>query len=290
MVCMPFMPPRTVRVVAVGPWDHAEVGYQDAVLLGTSCHLLKSQRCHVQDGNIVEAVVWECGPSQRHLIVDRVVAYALQRHLGQDTVVQGCAGLLDAAMAHRRAPSDSLALARRCAIVAAICTLARLSIHVPGSQHVAHCLCMEQRIQCGQMYVVCYFQHMVPKQGAGGRADQGGQAAALARQPAAQGRGRAAAERGRAPHRGVPPLPHPLIGGTAASNGDAADDTSRVARCLDPVDLLVQLEGSGGASFKLTCILIVVCCCIPKQGRASSGACAARLGVVRAPAASGISC
>lgn len=59
--------------------------------------------------------MWECGPSQRHLIADRVLAYALQRHLGPGAQVSGCSGLLDAAMLHRRAEPDSLPAARRCA-------------------------------------------------------------------------------------------------------------------------------------------------------------------------------
>ena len=60
--------------------------------------------------------MWECGPSQRHLIADRALAYALQRHLGPRTEVSGCAGLLDAAMLHRRAQPDSLPVARRYAL------------------------------------------------------------------------------------------------------------------------------------------------------------------------------
>jgi hypothetical protein len=69
-----------------------------------------------QAGNIVEAVVWECGPSQRHLIAGRALAYALQRHLGPGAQVSGCAGLLDAAMLHQRAQPDRLPAARRCAV------------------------------------------------------------------------------------------------------------------------------------------------------------------------------
>ena len=67
-----------------------------------------------QAGNIAEAVVWESGASKRHLIADRALAYALTRHLGQDTTVSGCAGLLDAAMTRRHASPDDLAAARRC--------------------------------------------------------------------------------------------------------------------------------------------------------------------------------
>lgn len=53
-----------------------------------------------------------------------------------------------------------------------------------------------------------------------------------------------------------PPLPHPLIGGGAsAANGSAGGKIGRVARCLEPVDVLVQLEGSGAmASHSNVCL------------------------------------
>ena len=68
----------------------------------------------VQDGNIAESVVWECGPSERHLIVDRIMLYALTRHLGSGCTVSGHAGLLDAVMHRRDAHPDEQANARRC--------------------------------------------------------------------------------------------------------------------------------------------------------------------------------
>ncbi len=50
-----------------------------------------------------------------------------------------------------------------------------------------------------------------------------------------------------------PPLPHPLIGGGgSAADGSSSGKAGRVARCLEAVDVLVQLEGSGAvASFRL---------------------------------------
>jgi hypothetical protein len=45
--------------------------------------------------------------------------------------------------------------------------------------------------------------------------------------------------RGTAP---LPPLPHPLAGGAARSGGG-------VARCLEPVEVLVTLESSGGGAW-----------------------------------------
>ncbi len=40
-----------------------------------------------------------------------------------------------------------------------------------------------------------------------------------------------------------PPLPHPLA--TANLGAAARGDLGRVPRCLEPLELLVQLEGSG---------------------------------------------
>ena len=67
----------------------------------------------MQDGNIAEAVVWQCGPSARHHAVDHVMLYALQRHLGSDSAVAGHASLLDAAMLQRDSHLDEQATARR---------------------------------------------------------------------------------------------------------------------------------------------------------------------------------
>ena len=40
-----------------------------------------------------------------------------------------------------------------------------------------------------------------------------------------------------------PPLPHPLAGGAGSVDGG-------VPRCLEPLELLVQLEGSGAADIE----------------------------------------
>ena len=67
----------------------------------------------MQDGNIAESVVWQCGPSERHHIVDHVMLHAMQRHLGSDCAVTGHASLLDAAMLQRGSHLDEQATARR---------------------------------------------------------------------------------------------------------------------------------------------------------------------------------
>ncbi len=67
----------------------------------------------VQDGSIAEAVVWQCGTSERHLIIDHVITYALKRHLGTACSVSGHAGLLDAATRQKGIHPDKQANARR---------------------------------------------------------------------------------------------------------------------------------------------------------------------------------
>ena len=72
-----------------------------------------SQLNAAQDGNIAESVVWQCGPSERHHIVDHAMLHALQRHLGSGCAVTGHASLLDAAMLQRDSHLDKQATARR---------------------------------------------------------------------------------------------------------------------------------------------------------------------------------
>lgn len=67
-----------------------------------------------QDGRILEAVAWQLSPAERHLIPDHVLQYALTRHLGGDGVrVRGCAGLLDRALAPAELPLERQLAAQR---------------------------------------------------------------------------------------------------------------------------------------------------------------------------------
>ena len=54
--------------------------------------------------------------SQRHLVLDHILDYALNRHLGQEVVhVSGSAGLLDPAITADSYPSEDQAASVRCA-------------------------------------------------------------------------------------------------------------------------------------------------------------------------------
>ena len=53
----------------------------------------------VQDGSISEAVAWECPPSQRHLIPDRILQLVLLKHLPTGVKLPPLAGLFDGCLA-----------------------------------------------------------------------------------------------------------------------------------------------------------------------------------------------
>jgi Nrap protein domain 3 len=77
-----------------------------------------------QDGKICEAVVWECGPGERHLIVDESASYALGRHLGPGTNVEAFCGALDAALVEEGSDANAGVQAGRWAATAAAARLA----------------------------------------------------------------------------------------------------------------------------------------------------------------------
>ena len=50
----------------------------------------------------------------------------------------------------------------------------------------------------------------------------------------------------------MPPLPHPLAGAANLEIERAVETgAARIPRCLEPVELLVQLEGSGGLTLPM---------------------------------------
>lgn len=103
----------------------------------------KSELRRFQDGKISEAVVWETTPSQRHLIVDNIVQYALQRHLPSGTRVSRCSGLLDEALNRKYSTGDDDVAATRLLEAAAarlskrLRTLDGLPLKIVGTQPLA---------------------------------------------------------------------------------------------------------------------------------------------------------
>ncbi len=66
-------PVAAMRLVDIGPGaDSGKAADAFRAFWGPKAELRR-----FQDGNIAEAVAWECGPSQRHLIVDRCGSVAL---------------------------------------------------------------------------------------------------------------------------------------------------------------------------------------------------------------------
>ena len=103
----------------------------------------KSELRRFQDGRISEAVVWETSPSQRHVIIDNIVQYALQRHLPSGTLVVGSSGAMDCALNRRHGSQDAdVAAVRLCeaAIVRLgkrLRTLDGLTLKIVGTQPLA---------------------------------------------------------------------------------------------------------------------------------------------------------
>lgn len=104
----------------------------------------KSELRRFQDGKICEAVVWDVPPSQRHLIVDAIVAHALGRHLPGGAAVTGTSGLVDAALRRKKGatPDADIVAARLCDAAATrlgkrLRSLDGLTLKIVGTQPLA---------------------------------------------------------------------------------------------------------------------------------------------------------
>ena len=74
----------------------------------------KAELRRFQDGAITEAVMWEGGgAAERHLVIDQIVTYILQRHLPAGTSVACHAGALDAALRRKHSSPEGDLQARR---------------------------------------------------------------------------------------------------------------------------------------------------------------------------------
>ncbi|KAL4542017.1 hypothetical protein Ndes2526B_g06504 [Nannochloris sp. 'desiccata'] len=132
-------PTHALRGVDIGPAaDSGAPAAQFRAFWGE-----KSELRRFQDGKISEAVVWETTPSQRHLIVDNIVQYALKQHLPSGTRVSRCSGLLDDALKRKSSTADDDVAATRLVEAAAarlgkrLRTLDRLPLQIVGTQPLA---------------------------------------------------------------------------------------------------------------------------------------------------------
>ncbi|GAB4820593.1 hypothetical protein N2152v2_007639 [Parachlorella kessleri] len=185
-------PTAALRAVDIGPpADQATAAKAFREFWGD-----RSELRRFQDGAICEAVVWECGPAERHLIPDRVVRYALQRHLPAGTTVAGFAGALDRALqrSKRVSPDFDVQAARLCEAATD-----RLSKQLRGLADVTLRVVSTQPLSAVSRHTAVFppLPHLL----AG------------------------------APHSALPPSPNPKA--------------PAVPRCLDPVEIICQLEGSG---------------------------------------------
>lgn len=148
----------------------------------------KAELRRFQDGNIAEAVVWECGPAERHTVVDQIAQYALQRHLPAGSSVVSQAGCLDSVLQSKHAEANAQILASR-QLDAAV---DRLSKQIRGLTNLTLKVVSTQPLSALSRHTAPFY-----------------------------------------------PLPHPLAGAGGAAG------VGRVPRCLEPAELLLQLEGSG---------------------------------------------
>lgn len=185
-------------------------------------------RCF-QDGRICEAVVWHCGPGERHHVPDLAVTTAAARHLPPGTTITGCSGALDCAFESLSTASASTSLP---------------SSSSPGQLPGSGGKHGKVKARGGALGST----HSTTAVVAAGAAAAARQVEAAAEKLGKQLRaleGMALKAIGFQPISAVTrqtcvffPDPHPLAGG-AAGAGD------EVARCLEPVEVLVQLESSG---------------------------------------------
>ena len=107
----------------------------------------KSELRRFQDGKISEAVVWEVSPSTRHVIVDAVLQYAVQRHLPPGTTISQPSSIIDSVLLRKQqqledAADADVAAVRLCEDAAArlskrLRTLDGLTLKIVGTQPLA---------------------------------------------------------------------------------------------------------------------------------------------------------
>jgi U3 small nucleolar RNA-associated protein 22 len=139
LVAARLNPTHALRGVDIGPAaDSGAPAAQFRAFWGE-----KSELRRFQDGKISEAVVWETTASQRHLIVDDIIEYALKRHLPAGTRVSRCSGLLDKALKRKLSTADDDVAATRLVEAAAarlgkrLRTLDGLPLKIVGTQPLA---------------------------------------------------------------------------------------------------------------------------------------------------------
>ena len=105
-------PTAALRTLDMGPSaDKADAARAFRAFWGEKAELRR-----FQDGAITEAVMWEGGgAAERHLVIDQIVTYILQRHLPAGTSVACHAGALDAALRRKHSsPEGDLQAGRMC--------------------------------------------------------------------------------------------------------------------------------------------------------------------------------
>lgn len=201
-------PTLALRLVDVGPpADDAAAAAKFRAFWGDAAELRR-----FKDGKISEAVVWGAGPGARHTIPDRIVSFAVGRHkpAGGSGAVRAVSGALDAVLRERaRGPEGEAEL------VAGI---------EPGPEDDDAFVSATRLLDSA-----------LEKLGRELRGLEGLALKVVGVLPLSP------STRHTAP---FPPRPHPLAGGPELL-ASLSQQQEGLARCLDPVDIMVQVENSG---------------------------------------------
>ncbi|KAF5838727.1 Nrap protein [Dunaliella salina] len=218
-------PTQALRLVDVGPAaDDAKAAAKFRAFWGEASELRR-----FQDGKISEAVVWPAAQGARHTIPDRVLEFAFARHRpanGPGTIL-GCSSVLDAALRAHDPYSSSMGPG--------------MGVQLSEAEDTDNVAITSARL----------IDAALVKLGKQLRSLEGLVLKVVGVQP------QSSAIRQTSP---CPPKPHPLASAATASAGSnkkkgAKGDVNggtpggfeggRLPRCLEPVDVLVQIENSG---------------------------------------------
>lgn len=218
-----------MRMVDIGPAADDKTGAAERF---RSFWGPKAELRRFQDGKISEAVVWECPPSDRHIIPDKIVAYVLSmRHL-----------------LHKAPPlphsSPSSAPREISASISTTCSCLDASLlQLPPGTSGAKSTALGSR---GGSATILDPSHGVSSQrliesalealGKQLRSTEGLALKVVGVQPV----GAAARQTCT-----FVPSPHPLATAGVGSGGLGRFSGGKIPRCMEPIEVLVQLESSG---------------------------------------------
>ena len=181
----------------------------------------KAELRRFQDGKISEAVVWECPPSDRHKVPDKIIAYALALHLYKSAApslsasISTTSGRLDGALLQLPPGTSG---AKKTAL---------------GSRGVGASIALDPSYGISSQRMMETALEALSKQL---RSTEGLALKVVGVQPVGAATRQTCA---------FVPSPHPLATAGAGSGGLGRLTGGKIPRCMEPIEVLVQLESSG---------------------------------------------